>query len=154
MIPAPPGLSARYKHDNPKHWTHRRVVAFDDDLKPLVSDDHRLEYADRYSNYDGITDHHDPGDGAYTALMPAAGWRIEYTDPDGSKWSEPLVGWAIKDGGVVALAADSTGLVDDLDHYSGEFRVRIPPHVHRALAMEAAEQGISLNRLASAKLTG
>jgi predicted HicB family RNase H-like nuclease len=39
-------------------------------------------------------------------------------------------------------------------HYSGEFRVRIPPHVHRTLAMEAAEQGISLNRLASAKLTG
>jgi predicted HicB family RNase H-like nuclease len=38
--------------------------------------------------------------------------------------------------------------------YSGEFRVRIPPHVHRNLAMEAAEQGISLNRLASAKLTG
>jgi predicted HicB family RNase H-like nuclease len=37
--------------------------------------------------------------------------------------------------------------------YSGEFRVRIPPHVHRSLAMEAAEQGISLNRLASAKLT-
>jgi len=39
-------------------------------------------------------------------------------------------------------------------HYSGEFRVRIPPHVHRALAIEAAEQGISLNRLASARLTG
>ena len=38
--------------------------------------------------------------------------------------------------------------------YSGEFRVRIPPHVHRALALEAAEQGISLNRLASAKLAG
>jgi len=37
-------------------------------------------------------------------------------------------------------------------HYSGEFRVRIPPQVHRALAAEAAEQGISLNRLASAKL--
>ena len=36
-------------------------------------------------------------------------------------------------------------------HYSGEFRVRIPPEVHRALAMQAAEQGISLNRLASAK---
>ncbi|MFZ2452101.1 MAG: toxin-antitoxin system HicB family antitoxin [Methylovulum miyakonense] len=38
--------------------------------------------------------------------------------------------------------------------YSGEFRVRIPPEVHRALAMQAAEQGISLNRLASAKLAG
>lgn len=37
-------------------------------------------------------------------------------------------------------------------HYSGEFRVRIPPEVHRALAIQAAEQGVSLNRLASAKL--
>ncbi len=37
-------------------------------------------------------------------------------------------------------------------HYSGEFRVRIPPEVHRALATQAAEQGVSLNRLASAKL--
>ncbi len=39
-------------------------------------------------------------------------------------------------------------------NYSGQFRVRIPPEVHRALAMEAAEQGVSLNRLASAKLAG
>jgi predicted HicB family RNase H-like nuclease len=38
-------------------------------------------------------------------------------------------------------------------HFSGQFRVRIPPEVHRTLAMEAAEQGISLNRLASAKLS-
>ena len=37
-------------------------------------------------------------------------------------------------------------------HYSGEFRVRIPPHLHRNLALAAAEQGVSLNRLASAKL--
>ncbi len=36
--------------------------------------------------------------------------------------------------------------------YSGEFRVRIPPQLHRTLALEAAEQGVSLNRLASAKL--
>jgi len=39
-------------------------------------------------------------------------------------------------------------------HYSGEFRVRIPPEVHRALVIQAAEQGVSLNRLASAKLAG
>jgi predicted HicB family RNase H-like nuclease len=38
--------------------------------------------------------------------------------------------------------------------YSGEFRVRLPPLVHRKLAMQAAEQGVSLNRLASAKLAG
>ena len=38
--------------------------------------------------------------------------------------------------------------------YSGEFRVRVPPEVHRALALQAVEQGVSLNRLASAKLAG
>jgi len=38
--------------------------------------------------------------------------------------------------------------------YSGEFRVRIPPELHRSLAVQAAEQGVSLNRLASAKLAG
>lgn len=38
--------------------------------------------------------------------------------------------------------------------YSGEFRIRIPPQLHRALALQAAEQGVSLNRLASAKLAG
>jgi predicted HicB family RNase H-like nuclease len=37
-------------------------------------------------------------------------------------------------------------------NYSGEFRVRIPPQLHRTLALAAAEQGVSLNRLASAKL--
>jgi len=37
-------------------------------------------------------------------------------------------------------------------NYSGEFRVRIPPLVHRNLVLMAAEQGVSLNRLASAKL--
>jgi predicted HicB family RNase H-like nuclease len=37
-------------------------------------------------------------------------------------------------------------------HYSGEFRIRIPPQLHRSLAMAAAEEGVSLNRLASAKL--
>ena len=37
--------------------------------------------------------------------------------------------------------------------YSGKFVVRIPPEVHRRLAIQAAEQGVSLNRLASSKLT-
>jgi predicted HicB family RNase H-like nuclease len=37
--------------------------------------------------------------------------------------------------------------------YSGKFLVRVPPDIHRRLAAEAAEAGVSLNRLASAKLT-
>ncbi len=36
--------------------------------------------------------------------------------------------------------------------YSGKFMVRVPPEVHRHLATEAAEAGVSLNRIASAKL--
>ncbi len=38
-------------------------------------------------------------------------------------------------------------------HYSGKFMVRVPPDVHRKLAMQAAESGVSLNRLASSKLS-
>jgi predicted HicB family RNase H-like nuclease len=37
--------------------------------------------------------------------------------------------------------------------FSGKFMVRIPPELHRHLALEAAEAGISLNRLASDKLS-
>ena len=37
-------------------------------------------------------------------------------------------------------------------HYSGVFKVRVPSIVHRNLVIEAAEAGVSLNRLVSAKL--
>jgi predicted HicB family RNase H-like nuclease len=36
--------------------------------------------------------------------------------------------------------------------FSGKFMIRVPPEVHRQLATEAAESGVSLNRIASAKL--
>jgi predicted HicB family RNase H-like nuclease len=37
--------------------------------------------------------------------------------------------------------------------YSGKFMVRIPPDVHRKLVVQAAESGVSLNRIASSKLS-
>ena len=37
-------------------------------------------------------------------------------------------------------------------NYSGKFMVRIPPQTHRILAIQAAESGVSLNRLVSSKL--
>jgi predicted HicB family RNase H-like nuclease len=37
--------------------------------------------------------------------------------------------------------------------FSGKFMVRIPPKIHRRLTIEAEEEGISLNRLISAKLS-
>ena len=39
-----------------------------------------------------------------------------------------------------------------LKKYSGKFMVRIPPETHRNLVVQAAESGVSLNRLVSSKL--
>lgn len=36
--------------------------------------------------------------------------------------------------------------------YSGVFKVRVPPSVHRALVLAAAEDGISVNRLVASRL--
>jgi len=58
--------------------------------------------------------------------------------------------------GVVAdLQASGEALPEPIaaKRYSGRFMVRIPPELHGSLALEAAEAGISLNRLASAKLS-
>ena len=37
--------------------------------------------------------------------------------------------------------------------FSGRFMVRVPPALHRSLATQAAESGISLNRLVTHKLS-
>lgn len=79
----------------------------------------------------------------------------------------PLLSWLAPEpaAALLGLRALVAEVVDDLRasgeavpdpladrRYSGEFRLRIPPALHRALAIEAAEQGISLNRLVSAKV--
>jgi predicted HicB family RNase H-like nuclease len=38
-------------------------------------------------------------------------------------------------------------------NYSGKFMVRIPPDIHRNLAIKAAEAGVSINRLVSSRLS-
>ena len=38
-------------------------------------------------------------------------------------------------------------------NFSGKFMVRVPPDIHRKLAIQAAESGVSLNRIASSKLS-
>ena len=38
-------------------------------------------------------------------------------------------------------------------NYSGKFMVRVPPETHRLLTMQAAESGVSLNRLIASKLS-
>jgi len=39
-----------------------------------------------------------------------------------------------------------------LKSYSGKFMVRIPPNIHRDIAIQAAEAKVSINRVVSAKL--
>lgn len=57
--------------------------------------------------------------------------------------------------GIEIMEADGDSIPEPLSNkkYSGRFSVRIPPEVHRHLAIQAAEEGVSLNRLISAKLT-
>ena|ERR1035437_2771685 len=38
-------------------------------------------------------------------------------------------------------------------NFSGKFMIRVPPDVHRQLTIQSLEAGVSLNRLASAKLS-
>lgn len=38
-------------------------------------------------------------------------------------------------------------------NYSGKFQIRVTPEVHRRLAIEAADSGVSLNRFINSKLT-
>lgn len=40
-----------------------------------------------------------------------------------------------------------------LQKFNGKLLVRVPPEQHRELAMEAAEQGVSMNRLIAKKLS-
>ena len=60
---------------------------------------------------------------------------------------------------VAAVVEDMTASGEPLPEamsdrsYSGKFVTRVPEQLHRALAIEAAEAGISLNRLVSYKLS-
>ena len=67
---------------------------------------------------------------ALTGVLQAAREAIELLRDKGQSVPEPLID----------------------RRYSGTFKVRIPPEVHRRLVLEAEEQNISLNRLVSAKL--
>ena len=79
----------------------------------------------------------------------------------------PLLSWLAASqgdalGGITKLVADvledmikSQALVPEplsLREFKGKIALRVPPEQHRELAMEAAEQGVSLNRLISKKL--
>ena len=90
-------------------------------------------------------------DGEHVGLcaeLPSLSW-LAPTPEEALAGIRALVASAVK-----AMAAQGEEVPQPLAerHYSGEFRVRIPPTLHRKLVMDAHEQQVSLNRLVSAKL--
>ena len=83
------------------------------------------------------------------AEFPSLSW-LARTPEDALAGIRRVVKLAVKD---MEAAGELVPVPLATKQYSGQFRVRIPPSTHRSLALEAAEQGVSLNRLASAKLS-
>jgi predicted HicB family RNase H-like nuclease len=98
-------------------------------------------------------------------------YRVTWSEEDGEyvglctefpslSWLDESQELALK--GIRELVADTIGEMKrdrekipvpfSTRKYSGKFIVRIPPEIHRKLSEIAAEEGISINRLVSARL--
>jgi len=91
-------------------------------------------------------------DGEYVGLcaeFPSLSW-LAHTPEAALKGIRRLVSKVVAD-----MIQNKEPIPDPIaaKHFSGKFMVRVPPDVHRQLAIQAAEAGVSLNRLASAKLS-
>jgi predicted HicB family RNase H-like nuclease len=74
--------------------------------------------------------------------LPSLSWLAK-TPEAALKGTEKVVADAVAD---LLARREAVPIALAEKNYSGEFRVRIPPLVHRNLALMAAEQGVSLNR--------
>ena len=84
-----------------------------------------------------------------SAEFPSLSWLAQ-TPEAALKGIRKLVGEVITD-----MLGNEESLPEPIaiKHFSGKFMVRVQPDIHRQLAIQAAEAGVSLNRLASAKLS-
>lgn len=130
MIAAPDDLVALYRveNDGQAYTDQRDIVAIDDDGMPWIvpdkSPNRGLVPADHYRNYVGLGR---SSVSRVVSLLPAGGWRVEWTGDDGTTWSQPLVGWGLKaNGDVVLLDADAEGLVEELDYRVKGWRIYHP----------------------------
>lgn len=83
------------------------------------------------------------------AEFPSLSW-LSRTPESALKGIRELVAGAVRD---MKSASETVPEPLACRSYSGKFMVRIPPDVHRQLAIQAAESGVSLNRIASSKLS-
>jgi predicted HicB family RNase H-like nuclease len=82
------------------------------------------------------------------AEFPSLSW-LEPSPEEALKGTRQLVAQVVAD---LEKSGEPVPEPIAVKKYSGKFMVRIPPDLHRRLATEAAESGVSLNRLASDKL--
>jgi predicted HicB family RNase H-like nuclease len=83
------------------------------------------------------------------AEFPSLSW-LASTPEDALKGIRDVVSDVVSD-----LQANNEPCPEPLSEkrYSGKFMVRVTPHLHQRLALDAAESGVSLNRLINAKLS-
>ena len=106
-----------------------------------------------------MTDHYtyritwSPEDGEHLGLcaeFPSLSW-LASTPSDALSGIQELVSSVLADMQVSGESPPEP-LADRA--YSGRFVVRVPPEIHRDLVIKASEEGVSLNRLVSARLAG
>ncbi|MBN1757049.1 MAG: type II toxin-antitoxin system HicB family antitoxin [Chitinispirillaceae bacterium] len=107
----------------------------------LIENDHytyRVTWSDDDREYVGLC-----------AEFPSLSW-LDTSPEDALKGIRKVVADSVKD-----MNASGETIPDPIasKRYSGKFIVRVPPEVHRRLALEAAESGVSINRIVSAKLS-
>lgn len=98
-------------------------------------------------------------------------YRVTWSDDDqefvGLCAELPSLSWlaTAPEAAIMGIRKVATQVIRDLEknrepipeplaqhQFSGKFMVRVPAELHRRLAIEAKENGVSLNRLISAKL--
>jgi predicted HicB family RNase H-like nuclease len=136
--------SRRWWESKAKPYQVKQVLAVVDQLKALRGrpmDSKRYTYRVTWS----VEDNEYVG---LCAEFPSLSWL----DADQSKAFSGIVDL------VAEVVADMINNKEKLPtalsekKYSGRFAVRVPSMVHQKLALEAAERGVSMNRLVSAKL--
>jgi predicted HicB family RNase H-like nuclease len=83
------------------------------------------------------------------AEFPSLSW-LASTPESALKGIRKLVGEIVTD-----MKSNNENIPEPIAcrQFSGKFMVRVPPEIHRNLAIKAAESGISLNRVVSSKLS-
>lgn len=106
-----------------------------------------MQNAEKYT-YRVIWSEEDQEHVGLVAEFPSLSW-LAAKQGEALKGITKLVGEVLED---MAKSKETPPEPLSLKKYKGAIAVRVPPERHRELAMEAAEQGVSLNRLISDKL--